>query len=299
MPVSNLPPAPPTGTVINERQCVGCGYNLRGLPVGGRCPECGMPIASESRFDEPLAHSPVEVIKAFRLGCWFATVVMFSAAVTIVARSFRAVPAEAIAAILGVLAMLWLAATWMVTPSFTIRAAAARGFGPTSRLRMAARALQFGWLACASCYALVALYSTQLGGWVGLVRLGMIVSAIVGFAGVVCLGILLERLAEWARDDDAERALNLAVWGVPITTSILFLNTSMFLLSIVIALIWLMSVLAFPYGMLSLSRSVSLSVSHAREYQNRERRRYERQQEYVQQIADTVEKMDKSRDQPR
>ena len=35
---------------------------------------------------------------------------------------------------------------------------------------------------------------------------------------------------------------------------------------------------------------------HAREYQNRLRRRHERQQEYVQEVADTVEKMDEARE---
>ena len=141
------------------------------------------------------------------------------------------------------------------------------------------------------------LYPNQVGGWIGLARMGMIAFAIVGFAGIVCLGILLGRLAEWVRDDDAERAINLAVWGVPITTCILFLTTtSMPIVNFVVAWVWLVSVLAFPYGMLSLSRSVTMSVSHAREYQNRLRRRHERQQDYVQEVADTVEKMDRARE---
>lgn len=32
-------------TVDHDRNCVRCSYNLRGLPIDGKCPECGSPIA--------------------------------------------------------------------------------------------------------------------------------------------------------------------------------------------------------------------------------------------------------------
>src|SRR5262245_36229758 len=34
----------PSATVTEELPCIGCGYLLRGLPVGGRCPECATPV---------------------------------------------------------------------------------------------------------------------------------------------------------------------------------------------------------------------------------------------------------------
>lgn len=42
-----LPPAPAgdnSGLVGDDRPCVSCGYNVRGLPADGACPECGTPI---------------------------------------------------------------------------------------------------------------------------------------------------------------------------------------------------------------------------------------------------------------
>ena len=47
------PPSPPTPTTppeqasqhrLNSFPCASCGYNLRGVPLGGNCPECGLPI---------------------------------------------------------------------------------------------------------------------------------------------------------------------------------------------------------------------------------------------------------------
>ena len=32
-----------------EFQCIGCGYDLSGTPVGGTCPECGEPVATSLR----------------------------------------------------------------------------------------------------------------------------------------------------------------------------------------------------------------------------------------------------------
>jgi hypothetical protein len=42
--VSSAPPAD-TELIAEDRPCLACGYNLRGLPRGENCPECGQPIA--------------------------------------------------------------------------------------------------------------------------------------------------------------------------------------------------------------------------------------------------------------
>lgn len=46
------------GTVAGDTPCLSCGYNLRGLPYGGRCPECGESYADLTPF--PVLPDPVK-----------------------------------------------------------------------------------------------------------------------------------------------------------------------------------------------------------------------------------------------
>ena len=43
------PPAPPPERVDTDLHCTACQYNLRTIPLGGDCPECGQPVATTVR----------------------------------------------------------------------------------------------------------------------------------------------------------------------------------------------------------------------------------------------------------
>ncbi|MHC4107863.1 MAG: hypothetical protein ACYSTY_07250, partial [Planctomycetota bacterium] len=89
---------------------------------------------------------------------------------------------------------------------------------------------------------------------------------------------------------------NLAVWGVPLATLLLFVPLPHPIVRILVGVIWLAAVGCFPYGLLSLSQSVTLSVMHAREHRDRERRRYQRAQEFSQRVTDTLARIDESKE---
>ena len=54
--------------VRDDRTCRTCGYQLIGLPLDGRCPECGTPVAASGDSDR-LDHASGEWLDRLALGC--------------------------------------------------------------------------------------------------------------------------------------------------------------------------------------------------------------------------------------
>jgi uncharacterized membrane protein len=71
-PMSTAHPLSGPGEVIKtDRPCIKCGYILRGLQVGGACPECGTAIANAKksvRFVDSLVDAPIGYIRLIALG---------------------------------------------------------------------------------------------------------------------------------------------------------------------------------------------------------------------------------------
>ena len=105
----------------------------------------------------------------------------------------------------------------------------------------------------------------------------------VGLLGLVCFVMFLRRFAGWVGDEFAEKAFNMAVWGnlimIPLAfglANIIFgLGPSLIIIVplfvIPVAALLIASLLAFPVGLLSLSRSVDWSVVHSRREAERAR----------------------------
>ena len=86
--------------------------------------------------------------------------------------------------------------------------------------------------------------------------------------GSIPFGLVLTRLAEWARDESAQRMLNVTVWLLPLSVGILMLLpliTVMRFFTCMAALMWLTSLVTFGLAMLSLAMSAAWSVKHARD----------------------------------
>src|SRR3954467_12086294 len=47
------PTKPAAPLVTGDTQCARCGYNLRSLPVNGRCSECGLPVVTSLMMPAP------------------------------------------------------------------------------------------------------------------------------------------------------------------------------------------------------------------------------------------------------
>lgn len=281
-----------TGVIEADRECAGCGYNLRGLRLGANCPECGMPTVAVSDIDDPLSLMPTRVILAFIRGCWVASIGVGALVAVVIASRFAAWNRLYLLCGLAAIALLWVGATVWLTPAFSLPQAVARGFSQASKMRKAARRLQWGWVLAAGSTALIALLSNPSTAAMKLLSLAQWIGMASGMVGIVVLSILLERLSEWARDGDAEKMFNWAAWGLPIATLMLLADISNPILRLLTTLMWLVMACTFPYGLLSLSKSVTLSILHSIEYRERVHRRDERTRQYHQHVADAVATMD-------
>lgn len=70
------------GRVVVDAACRGCGYNLRGVPSEGGCPECGHAVADALRDDRP-EHSDPRWLSRVVLGGNLAVVAGAAAAVNV------------------------------------------------------------------------------------------------------------------------------------------------------------------------------------------------------------------------
>jgi hypothetical protein len=273
------------------RRCAGCGYILTGLPRGARCPECGLPSLGPTKIDDPLSSMPPRIVRAFRMGCWLASLCV-AGAVVVALLSLRWQDRTALG---GGLATAWIVASWLLTPAYDAPQAVFHGFARRSTLRRLARLMSPGWLLVVGALAVRdgAAKAIQASPALEPLVIATIVAALaVAVTGSAALVLMMKRLADWTRDRDAEAALNLALWGIPSMSLLSVIDVPVLGLATLLALVWTASVGALPYGLLSLSVAVSWAVRHSSEHQERERRRQERHDDYDREVAERLQRME-------
>lgn len=196
--------------ILEDRACGECGYNVKGLQFGGKCPECGTPIVRKRRRSgEPaLGDSPAGYLAMLSLGltfvggCGMAWVIwIFIGPVISVG-----VPPMAIVA----LSVAWCGATALILRErpFSKRRRSEIGGSPEwLGLRVVVGATQ----ACSLGIALSVWMRLNGHGDIWLLVLGgSMLAVMVGWAP---LSVYLSRLAYWANDDEGgDRFSTLAVW---------------------------------------------------------------------------------------
>lgn len=264
--------------IEKDRPCKQCDYNLRGLKIGGVCPECGTAIIIDNPFRDSLCDAPRGVILRLSAGFWMtlgSLAILIAIPFAIV--SLRSSTNMTIYALECIAVGLWLLGIWFITTPINTPNGAKFCFARSSKLRIAARWMQLSFLLLILLEFGVALTTPPFG----ISPLAQIESVlflplfILGLAGFVVLGLLLMNLAHWSYDMSAHRMLNWAVWGLPISTLTLMLsgiNVVFGFLVCTMTLLWLFSIFSFGRAMISLGSSVTWAVHHSRQIADRDMR---------------------------
>lgn len=228
---------PPT-LITTDRTCVKCGYNLRGLSIGGVCPECGRKIQSHKhlpRYADQMIAAPMPWLRGFSLGTLLLAIGGTGMVLSAVACMFITLPAAPPVGGGGGSwqeAMLWLppifAAIWSVGVFFTMRP---RPVTPATledpsrewrRARLAAQASQPFWL-IGFILAVIATGPGVAGVLSAWVALGSIA---IAAAGCGPLFYILSNLAYWASDTGLADRLRICAWSIGVATVLLLLILS-------------------------------------------------------------------------
>lgn len=264
--------------IEKDRPCKQCDYNLRGLKIGGACPECGAAITLDNPLRDSLCDAPRGVILRLCAGFWMILgTLAILIAMPFVIVSLRSSMNMTVYSMESIAAGLWLLGIWFITTPINTPNGAKFNFARGSKLRIAARWLQLPWLMLILLEIRVELTKTLTGGS-PLARIESMLFlplSVVGLAGFVVLGLLLMELAHWSNDMSAHRMLNWAVWGLPVSTLGLMLsglNLVLGLLACTMTLLWLFSIFCFGRAMISLGTSVTWAVHHSRAIADRDKR---------------------------
>jgi len=266
----------PAMTITVDRECAACGYNVRGLKVGARCPECGATIAPPSDGDDPLSRMPLRIIRIFRRAAWLATLCILLAAASIWSVMFGGFEQFSSVLAIAFLTVLWVAAMWLLTPVVAVPEAASRGFSARGVARRIARYGQMAWILVVITYFVESSLATPAKQVLTVLAAARIAGIAAGGIAMIAMAVLMERLAEWARDDTSARLFQWFQWTMPITILLLAVAGGMPIVKFVFHLGALASALLFPLAMIMLTGSITLSAVHQLEHQDRERRRADR-----------------------
>jgi hypothetical protein len=205
-------PNRPQIEITGDRPCRGCGYNLRGLKQGGRCPECGLFIESAGaapRIDLICSDEPA-MRRRMQRGLLAATIGLGG---MVAMRLWMIFPFPRpdewiiIDIISLVFSIAWCIGVWMITPK------ALELYGqPMHTARRAARILALAWPVAFVGYCIF-----DTAGGTGTASLGFQAAQIgrsLGGVGVLVVLYMLVLPAYDAGNDDISKWLITAFWGL-------------------------------------------------------------------------------------
>lgn len=204
--------------IEHDRACPSCGYNVRGLRVGDRCPECATPITGGAvARSDTLGSAPVEYLHQFARGSMLMGVAAapFFGLLLLAAFLGRGggsllLGATALAAICSI---AWAIGVQLATAPRPAHEDSPRAAEESwSVLRMITRVSQWAFVVSQLCWAGAAQITVSVGGLNPAAKLlfGMgLLFAAVGAVGLCFLLAYMIRIAHWADDTELVDRLKL------------------------------------------------------------------------------------------
>lgn len=224
--------------VIDDRPCVSCGYNLKGLRTRDNCPECGRPISRRrrgQRGSESLVQAPIGWLQAFK---YAAVLLMISSAAFVLLNAFSRLLIPHLPAVhsIGLLtaSVGWWVGVLLVTRPRPVMASTT--MDPRREwffTRLAARLTQACWpvavgasLLAAQMHAAAVAAGPGAPGaagpplWLLFLASG---AALVAALGLITLCIYISNICFWAADTGLAMNFRACAWSLTAAGTVGFL----------------------------------------------------------------------------
>ncbi|TVQ31610.1 MAG: hypothetical protein EA376_09070 [Phycisphaeraceae bacterium] len=261
-PTETHSPMPSGDVITEERNCHSCGYDLRGLHIGGVCPECGveiLPPRKKVMVRDTLVDAPIPFIAIFHFGFMLLTI---GASAIVVAPIAMWLGSSEV----GLLLLRLGSLTWLTGLIILCRP---RPKPPELGEEPRDSPVWVGVMYAALVTQAIGVIALWLPLVLPTFTTGALIGVGIGVVGLAPTVLWLARLAEWVPDADRAHRMRVLITLVviagpltvlgPMSTTILgFFLGSMSLFALLAGLGY------FLWSLFDLTRSAGWAVSNAR-----------------------------------
>lgn len=230
--------------IAHDRECDHCGYNLKGLQPGGKCPECGRPIRQRSSKTSGtiMDEAPMHFVKKLRFGFLLSSTGIVLTVLSVFTPGTVEVAIDIFAA------LLWILGIYFITLPRPNRESIRKDrVLDNDRFRLIVRLLNITWPAEALIGAAIfSLQNSTTGG--GGIMLGLLAGfgaliSVAAWVSMIPTSVYLAELAYWTSNNNLADRLRGCAWILAVVGTITALLTG---LGIALGSTSLIFVAAFP-----------------------------------------------------